>query len=96
MDQLVVQRAFTQDMFYVSISIHNLRFQLILFQVFELFAEYLERNVSGLRFPLRVDELTPGAQYRVVVYASNSKGRSEEVQLEAITLNVAEKQMGKI
>lgn len=68
--------------------------QIFTAEVFELFAEYLERNVSGLRFPLRVDELTPGAQYRVVVYASNSKGRSEEVQLEAITLNVAEKQMG--
>ncbi|KAI5740407.1 hypothetical protein M8J76_003529 [Diaphorina citri] len=60
----------------------------------EVFADYLERNVSAYRFPLVVDGLEPGAQYKVVVYAANSKGRSEEVHLEAFTLKVAEKQMG--
>ncbi|KAL1460941.1 hypothetical protein WDU94_012875 [Cyamophila willieti] len=63
-------------------------------EVFEMFAEYLERNVSANRFPILVDGLSPGAQYKVVVYAVNSKGKSEEIHLEAFTAKVAEKQMG--
>lgn len=40
--------------------------------------------------------LDPGKELKMVIYAANSKGRSDPVLLEGFTLKVAEKQTGKI
>ncbi|CAG9837594.1 unnamed protein product [Diabrotica balteata] len=49
-------------------------------------------NVSS-KFPVFiVSGLDPGKSLKMIVYAANSKGKSEQIPLEGFTLNIAEKQ----
>ncbi|XP_075221992.1 nephrin-like, partial [Lycorma delicatula] len=53
----------------------------------------LENKTS--RLPVfHVNNLAPGLLVKLVVYATNSKGRSDSVAIEGFTLKVAEKQTG--
>ena len=55
----------------------------------------LQANISS-KFPaFSVSELAPGMVLKMLVYAANSKGKSEPVVVEGFTLKVAEKQTGE-
>jgi hypothetical protein len=69
--------------------------QFFLLEVYDQQTDTLQANVSA-KFPLfTVSGLDPGKILKMVVYAANSKGRSETVLLEGLMLKVAEKQTGK-
>ncbi|KAH0811730.1 hypothetical protein GEV33_011062 [Tenebrio molitor] len=66
--------------------------QFFLLEVYDQQTDTLQANVSA-KFPLfTVSGLDPGKILKMVVYAANSKGRSETVLLEGLMLKVAEKQ----
>lgn len=66
------------------------------FQVYDGKTNAIQANVSS-KFPLFiVSGLDPGKELKMLIYAANSKGRSEPVLLEGFTLKVAEKQTGEI
>lgn len=69
--------------------------QYFLLEVYDEQSEVLQANVSA-KFPMfTVSGLDAGKILKMTVYAANSKGRSEPVNLEGFTLKVAEKQTGK-
>ncbi|XP_019764544.2 nephrin [Dendroctonus ponderosae] len=61
-------------------------------EVYDRKTGLIQANVSA-KFPLFiVSGLDPGTELKMVIYAANSKGRSDPVLLEGFTLKVAEKQ----
>lgn len=69
--------------------------QYFLLEVYDWKSGTLQANVSA-KFPLFVvGGLDSGKLLKMVIYAANSKGKSENVLLEGFTLKVAEKQTGK-
>jgi hypothetical protein len=69
--------------------------QYFLLEVFDLQTGQLQANVSS-KFPVfSVSGLAPGMILKMLVYAANSKGRSDPVVAEGFTLKVAEKQTGE-
>lgn len=69
--------------------------QFFLLEVYDQQTGALQNNLSVI-FPLfNVNDLEPGKILKMMVYAANSKGRSEAVLLEGFTLKAAEKQTGK-
>ncbi|EFA06209.2 nephrin isoform X1 [Tribolium castaneum] len=66
--------------------------QFFLLEVYDQQTDALQANVSA-KFPLfTVSGLDPGKILKMVVYAANSKGKSESVMLEGLMLKAAEKQ----
>ncbi|XP_057651793.1 nephrin-like isoform X2 [Diorhabda carinulata] len=66
--------------------------QHFLLEVYDSSTGFILANVSS-KFPVFiVSGLDPGKSLKMIVYAANSKGKSEQVPLEGFTLNVAEKQ----
>lgn len=69
--------------------------QFFLLEVYDQQTDALQANVSAT-FPLfTISGLDPGKILKMIVYAANSKGKSEQVLLEELMLKVAEKQTGK-
>jgi hypothetical protein len=69
--------------------------QYFLLEVFDTQTGQLQANVSS-KFPVfSVSGLGPGMVLKMLVYAANSKGRSDPVVVEGFTLKVAEKQTGE-
>lgn len=69
--------------------------QHFLLEVYDSTTGVLLANVSA-KFPVFiVSGLDPGKMLKMIIYASNSKGQSEQVPLDGFTLNIAEKQTGK-
>ena len=69
--------------------------QYFLLEVFDMQTGVLQANISS-KFPaFSVSELGPGMVLKMLVYAANSKGKSEPVVVEGFTLKVAEKQTGE-
>lgn len=69
--------------------------QYFLLEVYDHQTGVLQANVSAKFATFNVSELDPGRNLRMMVYAANSKGKSESVLLEGFTLKAAEKQTGK-
>lgn len=68
--------------------------QYFLLEVYDQQTAVLQANVSA-KFPLfTVSGLDSGKILKMMVYAANSKGKSEPILLEGFTLKVAEKQTG--
>ncbi|CAH1104103.1 unnamed protein product [Psylliodes chrysocephalus] len=66
--------------------------QHFLLEVYDSTTGVLLANVSA-KFPVFiVSGLDPGKMLKMIIYASNSKGQSEQVPLDGFTLNIAEKQ----
>ncbi|XP_025835204.1 synaptogenesis protein syg-2 [Agrilus planipennis] len=66
--------------------------QFFLLEVYESSFNSLLKNISE-KFPaFNVDGLEPGKILKLRVYAANSKGSSEKIELEGFTLKIAEKQ----
>ncbi|XP_050301674.1 nephrin isoform X2 [Anthonomus grandis grandis] len=66
--------------------------QYFLLEVYDRKSGVLQANVSS-KFPLFiVSGLDPGKELKMLMYAANSKGRSEPALLEGFTLKLAEKQ----
>lgn len=56
----------------------------------------LHANVTNLDKPtFTVDSLPPASQFNIVIYSTNSKGRSHAISLTASTLGPPEKQMSQ-
>jgi hypothetical protein len=69
--------------------------QYFLLEVFDMQTGMLQANISS-KFPLfSVTGLGPGMVLKMLVYAANSKGKSEPAIVEGFTLKVAEKQTGE-
>jgi len=69
--------------------------QYFLLEVFDMQTGILQANITS-KFPaFSVSELGPGMVLKMLVYAANSKGKSEPVVVEGFTLKVAEKQTGE-
>jgi hypothetical protein len=69
--------------------------QYFLLEVFDMQTGLLQANISS-KFPVFiVTGLGPGMVLKMLVYAANSKGKSEPAVVEGFTLKVAEKQTGK-
>jgi hypothetical protein len=69
--------------------------QYFLLEVFDAQTGMLQTNISS-KFPVfSVNGLGPGMVLKMLVYAANSKGKSEPVLVEGFTLKVAEKQTGE-
>lgn len=69
--------------------------QFFLLEVYDWKTGTLQANVSA-KFPLFVvSGLDAGKTLKMVLYAANSKGKSDSVILEGFTTKVAEKQTGK-
>jgi len=69
--------------------------QYFLLEVFDMQTGMLQANISS-KFPaFSVSGLAPGMVLKMLVYAANSKGKSETVIVEGFTLKVAEKQTGE-
>jgi len=69
--------------------------QYFLLEVFDMQTGMLQANISS-KFPaFSVSGLGPGMVLKMLVYAANSKGKSEPVVVEGFTLKVAEKQTGE-
>ncbi|XP_046659110.1 LOW QUALITY PROTEIN: nephrin-like [Homalodisca vitripennis] len=68
--------------------------QLFHLEVFDLASEQLRANKTSNRPTFLVDGLGPGRILRMIVYASNAKGKSDIYPMEGFTLKVAEKQTG--
>lgn len=69
--------------------------QHFLLEVYDQQTGLTQANVSN-NFPsFNVNGLESGKILKIMVYAANSKGRSETVLLEGFTLKAAEKQTGK-
>ncbi|KAL1114815.1 hypothetical protein AAG570_007639, partial [Ranatra chinensis] len=68
--------------------------QLFQLEVFDLDTKYLTVNKTSRQPTFTVDGLSPGIYLKMVIYAFNSKGRSDPVVLEGFTLKTAEKQTG--
>lgn len=69
--------------------------QYFLLEVFDMQTGQLQANVSS-KFPVfSVSGLGPGMVLKMLVYAANSKGKSDPVVVEGFTLKVAEKQTGE-
>lgn len=64
-------------------------------EVYDLASERLRANKTSLRPAFLVDGLGPGRVLRMIVYSSNSKGKSDFYPIEGFTLKVAEKQTGE-
>lgn len=69
--------------------------QIFHLEVYDLASERLRANKSSPRPAFLVDGLGPGRVLRMIVYASNSKGKSDFYPIEGFTLKVAEKQTGR-
>lgn len=69
--------------------------QHFLLEVYDQQTGHVQANVSGIFPLLNVNGLEAGKILKMMVYAVNSKGRSEAVLLEGFTLKAAEKQTGK-
>ncbi|CAG9766131.1 unnamed protein product [Ceutorhynchus assimilis] len=59
----------------------------------ESHSQELINNITSPISRFSINNLDPGAQYQAVVFAYNSKGRSEPVILQASTLRLPEKQL---
>lgn len=70
--------------------------QIFHLEVYDLASERLRANKSSGRPSFLVDGLGPGRVLRMIVYASNTKGRSDFYPIEGFTLKVAEKQTGEL
>ncbi|KAF7265536.1 hypothetical protein GWI33_021071 [Rhynchophorus ferrugineus] len=64
-----------------------------MFQLKESQSQELKDNITSPIARFSVNNLEPGAQYQAVMFAYNSKGRSEPVILQASTLRLPEKQL---
>lgn len=68
--------------------------QWFVMEIFDQQTGLLQANISS-KYPLfTIGGLDAGRFLRIVIFAANSKGASDSVQLEAFTLKVAEKQTG--
>lgn len=65
-------------------------------EVRDLATERLVANKTSARPGFLVDGLGPGRVMRMVVYASNAKGKSDALVIEGFTLKAAEKQTGEL
>ncbi|XP_044729168.1 nephrin-like [Chrysoperla carnea] len=69
--------------------------QSFMVEVFDQQNDILQANITGSNIPIfTVNGLGAGKILKILVYAVNSKGRSEPVLLEGFTLKIAEKQTG--
>jgi hypothetical protein len=64
-------------------------------EVYSSSLEQLHSNHSSSLPMFVVNNLMPGTQYTLVIYAVNSKGRSHTVSLPAVTLSPPEKHIAK-
>lgn len=67
--------------------------QAFLLQVRESNSQELYANMTSATPHFSVTHLDPGALYQAVIYAYNSKGRSEAMVVQAGTLRLPEKQL---
>lgn len=65
-------------------------------EVFDQETGFLQANVTRNNPQFTVQGLEPGKVLNMMLFAVNSKGRSEPILLEGFTLKVAEKQTGKL
>lgn len=65
-------------------------------EIFDQQTGLLQANISSKRPGFTVSGLDSGKLLKIIIYASNVKGRSDSVLLEAFTLKAAEKQTGKL
>lgn len=66
---------------------------IIYFQLKESQTQEVKSNLTSPVARFSISNLEPGAQYQAVLFAYNSKGRSEPVILQASTLRLPEKQL---
>lgn len=69
--------------------------QYFILEVFDQQNDVLQANITGNIPVFTVNDLGSGKILKILVYSVNSKGKSEPVLLEGLTLKVAEKQTGK-
>ena len=70
--------------------------QYFLLEAFDLQTGQLRANMSS-KFPnFSLNGLGPGMILKMLVYAANSKGKSDPIVIEGFTLKVAEKQTGEL
>lgn len=59
--------------------------------------EELKYNITNIKSPsFRIDGLSAGTSFVLLIYSSNDKGSSHSVALVATTLHPAERRTGKI
>lgn len=68
--------------------------QWFLLEVYERPHDILLANVSASRPAFMVGGLGAGRTLRLLVYAANTRGRSEPIPLDGFTLELAEKHTG--
>ena len=68
--------------------------QIFVFELYDQQSGRLLRNSSQNEAVFVVNALKPGQLLKIIIYAVNSEGRSDNVILEAFTLKAAEKQTG--
>lgn len=72
-------------------------FQIFHMEIYDLIVEHLEQNLTKIDKPIfKVNGLTPGISYLMVIYSSNTKGKSESVALMVSIPLPAEKRTGSI
>lgn len=64
-------------------------------EVYDLLTQTLKANKSSRLPVFNVDNLLPGRVLKMIIYATNSKGKSDAVTIEGYTLKAAEKQTGE-
>lgn len=68
--------------------------QVFQLEVYNFESNYLLLNRTSKQPAFKVEGLAPGVNVKIIIYAFNSKGRSDSVNLEGYTLKLAEKQTG--
>ncbi|XP_039283267.1 nephrin [Nilaparvata lugens] len=63
-------------------------------EVYQLQTNILLENKTSSLPSFVVGNLAPGQLLKMIIYATNSKGRSDQISMEGFTLKVAEKQTG--
>ncbi|RZF48181.1 hypothetical protein LSTR_LSTR013805 [Laodelphax striatellus] len=63
-------------------------------EVYQLQTNLLLENKTSSLPSFVVGNLAPGQLLKMIIYATNSKGRSDQILMEGFTLKVAEKQTG--
>lgn len=72
-------------------------FQIFHMEIYDLIVEHLEQNLTTVDKPIfKVNGLTPGISYLMVIYSSNAKGKSESVALMVSIPLPAKKRIGNI
>ncbi|XP_048509194.1 synaptogenesis protein syg-2 isoform X2 [Athalia rosae] len=70
--------------------------QHFLLEVFDQHTGMLQANITSKDAAFTVQDLKPGKVLKMILYAANSKGRSDPTLLEGFTLKIAEKQTVRV